>query len=272
MSKNWNRKIQVVLDTRTLSSDDFDISFNYSFTSDNEPNEVEVEIKNLSQSTINTYINKDKQLIINAGYEGDIGNIMKGFIIDVASGWANTDKNTQIMGFDSSDAYLNKFISKAYVPGTTALQIINDLCGMAGLAIGEVSLFNNAQYVRGRSVTGKLQDILTEIVKVDCKTNIQIKAGTIIIRNVEQGVETGFILSGETGLIGSPEPMGDVSDIPADLRPSYIVRCLLNHKIGPSSRIRIDSKVLKADAVVINGKHMGSMTGAFETYMEVKLI
>lgn len=273
MSRNWNRKIQVTFDTRTISLDDFDISFVTSFSMDEEPNEFEIEIKNLAQTTINSYIVKDKQCIINAGYQGDVGNIAKGFIIDTDTGWNNVDKDTRIMALDASEDYLNRFISKSYKDGTMGLEIIRDLCSMTGLAIGEITLKNNAQYVRGRSVTGKLRDLLKEIVVDDCMTNLQITNGTILIRNIEQGLVTGFVLSPDTGLIGSPEPITDIDEeVPEEMRPDYKVKCLLNYKIGPMARIKINSKVLQAEAIVINGTHRGSKGGDFITEMEVKLV
>jgi len=273
MSKNWKRKIQVIFDTRAITLDDFDIAFMYSFNVDEEPNEIEVEIKNLSRTTINSYIGKDKQLIVNAGYEGDVGNIAKGYIIDTDTGWNNVDKDTHILGFDASEDYLNKKVMKTYKAGTMALSIVRDICSMSGLAIGEVVLKKNVQYTRGLSVTGRIRDILKEIIVNDCETNLQIKNGTIIIRDIGQGVESGFILSSNTGLIGSPEPITDVDDtIPIEKRPDYSVRCLLNYKIGPMSKIKIKSKVLEANAIVISGKHLGSKDGAFETQMEVKLV
>lgn len=273
MSRNWGRKIQVTFGDRSATLDDFDISFLYKFTSGEEPNEIEVEIKNLTQTTINSHIIKDKQLIVNAGYEGDVGNIAKGYIADTDTGWNYTDKDTQVIGFDSSEAYLNKWISKAYKENTLASEIIRDLCSQTGLAIGEISLVRDVQYLRGRSVNGKLRDIIKDVVINDCLTNMQVRNGIILIRNIGQGLETGFVLSAQTGLIGSPEPITNVDDsVPVDRRPEYNVRCLLNYKIGPSSKIKIVSKTLNANAVVINGQHMGSKEGPFETHMEVKLI
>lgn len=274
MSRNWNRQIQVVFDTRSISSDDFDILFNYDFNTDEEPNEIEVDVKNLANDTINTYITKDKQLIINAGYLGDVGNICKGFIADTSTTWGGTDKDTTIIGFDASEEYLRKFISKAYAPGITALEIINDLVNETGLTLGEMTLTNNIQYPRGRSVTGKLRDILKEIVVNDCGTNLQIRSGTIIIRDIGQGLETGFVLSAETGLIGSPEPVTTTGagEENADKKADYKVRCQLNHRIGPMTRLQINSKYLTATVVVLSGSHKGSLKGDFITEMEVKLI
>jgi len=128
-------------------------------------------------------------------------------------------------------------------------------------------------YTRGLSINMKLRDALKSIVVNDCDTNLQIRNGIILIRNIGKGLETGFILNSETGLIGSPEPITDVDDtIPVERKPEYIVRCLLNYKIGPMSKLKIKSKTLEADVVVLSGVHMGSKDGAFETQMEVKLV
>lgn len=269
MSRNWDRQIQVVFDTRTCSLNEFDIEFTYSFDTTSEPNEMEVKIYNLLDNTINQYIEKDKTLIVNAGYKGDIGNIAKGYIVETSTEWQSVDKITTITGIDASNDYLYAKISKAYAPGVVASEIINDLVQQTGLAIGEFELQTDIQYPNGRSISGRIRDILKDIVVNDCQTNLQIKNGTIIIRNIEQGFETGFVLSADTGLIDSPESISDTDD---DNDADYIVKSLLNFRIGAATRIRIDSKYLQADAVVLRGTHTGSKSGDFITEMEVKLV
>ena len=143
---------------------------------------------------------------------------------------------------------------------------------MVGLNIGKISLTKNIQYPRGRSVNGKVRDILRSITEKDCSTNIQIRNGVILIRNIKQGLESSCILSAETGLIGHPKPITDTSDTPPDKRADYTAQCLLNYKIGAMSKITIDSKHLKGRAVVLKGSHQGSKTGDFITEMEIKML
>ena len=272
LSKNWNRQIQVAFDTRTVSLTDFYIEFTSIFDVIEEPNETSIYIKNLSQSTINSYIKKDNRFVLNAGDENDTGTISTGYIIDTDTGWNGTDKDTSIIGLDTTDYYLNYYISKTYKAGVLASQIIDDLLKVIGITVGEIQLVQDIQYVSGRVCNGKVRDILRSIVINDCKTNLQIIQGAIFIRPISNGLGTGFILSAETGLIGSPEKMDNVENQPEDIRPTHKCSCLLRYNIRPMVRIRVRSKTLNADAIVIRGKHEGSKRGKFETYMELKVI
>jgi len=272
MTRNWNRKIEVVFSGKILTLSDVDIEFTYSFNTDENPNELEVVLYNLSDTTINTQAVKNKQIMINAGYEGDVGNIAKCVIVSSNTAWHGVDKVTTIKAIDASDRYLNRSLSKTYKPNTTALEIIRDISNMTGLAMGEISLVKNISYPRGRSVTGRLRDILKSIVTTDCATNLQVKNGVILIRNVGAGMATGAVLSPETGLIGSLEPVDSNEKIPKEVQPDYKAQCLLNYRIGAMARVRIDSRVRKGDAVVLKGSHSGSKDGDFVTDIEIKMI
>lgn len=273
MSRNWQREIQVTLGTKLFTIPSFDVSFNYKFDVTEEPNELEVEIKNISRSTAAECTKQYNKMIINAGYKNDVGNVAIGCVIDVDSGWNDIENTITVSGIDTSAEYLDRGVYKTYKENTMASEVIRDICSMTGLAIGEMTLKIDAQYTRGRCVTGKLRDVLRDIVVNDCQTNLQTKGGTLLIRDIGQGQQTGFILSRDTGLIGSPEPITKTDDkMPEEQRAEYSLKMLLNYRIGPMSRIRIDSKYLKSDAIVLSGTHIGSNTGAFETQVEVKLI
>lgn len=272
MATNWIRHIECIVDNKVLNLDGFDIEFVYNFDINEEPNEFEVTLYNLKDDTINTNVVYGKQIIINAGYSNNVGNIAKGFILYADTTWNNETKVTTVYCVDASDTYLDKFIAKTYVENTLAMDIINDLVAQVGLTVGEVALNNNVQYITGRTVTGKLRDILKEIVQGDCQTNLQIINGTIYIRNIGEGLATGFILGADTGLIGSPEPVSSNETDDDDIQPDYKIKCLLNYMIGAMTRIKINSKYLQADAVVLRGTHTGSKAGDFLTEVEVKLV
>lgn len=271
-SANWIRYIEVVFDSKSVKLSDFDVEFTHAFNLDEEPNECEIYIKNLSKNTINSYIRKDKRLIINAGYQGNFGTVFNGYIADTDTGWSGTDKDTQIIGFDATEQYLNAFISKTYVPGTLASVIINDVLKGMGLTIGEITLTKDVQYTIGRSINGKRRDVLKDIVVNDCNTNLQIINGAVYIRAIKQGLETGFVLTPQTGLIGSPEPVEDVNNEEKEKTADYRVTCQLNYRIKPMVRLKIKSSTFTGDCVVISGEHRASKKGDFVTDMEVKVI
>jgi hypothetical protein len=270
VGRNWIRKIQAVLGGRSFTLDGFDMSFKCEFGASETPNTVELSIANLAPGTINAHAAAGGRIILNAGYEGDVGNIASGYVAEVSTSWSGTNKTTTVVGLDASADYMGQTVSKAYAPGTTASQILADLASMTGLAMGDAQLKTDAQYTRGLSVSGRLRDVLKGIVERDCETNMQILNGAIVIRPIGAGLATGFVLSPQTGLIGSPEPVsGDAGG--EGEKADYKVRCLLNYRIGCMSRIRIKSRLLDAEAVVLRGTHSGSRRGPFETEAEVRL-
>lgn len=274
MAKNWLRRMEIIAGGKAFNSKDFDIDFSVSFNINEEPNDIDASIMNLSNTTINNNLIEKKPLIINAGYESDVGTIFLGYIADSETKWEGQDKKTSIIGLDATDAYMNLYISKSYKEGIFANEIIEDIIRMVGLRIGEFKLNNNVQYNRGRQVIGRARSILSEIVEVDCKTNLQIINGMVVIRSIGVGLQTGFILNKDTGLIGMPEPITGTDDTEkkSKLKANFKAKCLLNYRIAPLSTVQIQSNALNGMFVVVSGRHVGTKTSDYITEMELLML
>lgn len=271
MSKNWGREIEVICGNKKMKIPDLDIRFSVSFTTKEEPNECDIKIQNLSDTTINANIITDYPVIVNAGYSGDIGTLLSGYIVGAHTKWSGVNKETSISGFDASAAYLNNWVSKTYVEGIYASEIIDDLLRQTGLTIGQVELNTDMQYTKGKTIMGKLREVLKSVVEVDSQTPLQILNGTVIIRAIGAGQQTGFILNRNTGLIGSPEPIAQKENS-TEIQPTHKIKCQLNHRITSMSALYVESKTVTGNFVVLSGKHSGSCTGDFVTEMEAKLL
>lgn len=270
--KNFKRKIEVITGGKIFENDYIDIEFNTSFEYKEDPNEVEVKLFNLSNDTINNIL-PNTPIIVNAGYEGDIGTIFTGYVVTCVTNWDKTNKITTITGFDASDNYLNQYISKSYAPGITAQEIIRDLVRVVGMSIGEINLNDNLQYPNGRSIIGKLRDILKEIVQIDCNTNLQIRDGLILIRDHGEGIQTGVILNKDTGLLERPETLKPDIGEDEKIQATHRVTCLLNYRIKTFSALRIETQQLSGNFIVLSGSHSGaSRKGDFKTEMDVLML
>ena len=79
MDKNFGRVVEVMVNNLSLTMDRFAIEGTVPFDNDPLPNESQIKIWNLSYKTI-AQIKRNSILMINAGYRGDIGVILHGFI------------------------------------------------------------------------------------------------------------------------------------------------------------------------------------------------
>ncbi|MFT9496384.1 phage protein [Anaerosolibacter sp.] len=265
-SVQFMRKTDVIIGTRLFPMDDFEMSFEIGFDDDTEPNTGHVKIINLSESTI-SQISKGSQIIVNAGYAGDVGSIFVGSIDKVKSEWSGVDKISQFDVGDATDRWINTYVNKSYKSGITASQIVKDVLGSFGIEIGVVALAEDKVYPGGKIVTGQLQSVLKSIVVNDCKSKFHIINGVIMISAPAAGTQTGFLLNADTGLIDSPMKVDDEKE-----KVDYKVKCLLNHRLTTDSLIQIQSKTANGNFRVVRGKHIGSNSGDFITETEVKAI
>lgn len=257
MAKYWMQKAEIIVANKKFTNDDFEIDFNVTFDDNPEPNISEVTIYNLSDNTI-TQLKKGANLILNAGYEGDVGTILLGSIEKQETGWEGVDKVTKLTVGEGSEQWLKAYVNKSYAPGITSKAILTDLAGMFGMELGELNLVKNLTYARGRSVSGMLQSVIRQVV-AETGSKFHISQGKILIRPWDAGTETGFFLTSSTGLIESPQTFEQEG------KTGYKVKMLLNHRITVDSILQIESKTANGIFRVRKGTH----TGDFITEVEV---
>lgn len=257
---NYIRDVEIVVNNRIYSNKDFDMAFEIPFNDDSEANESKIEIYNLSNDSINLLKNSSK-IIVNAGYQGNIGSVLIGDISKIDSKNDGLDKNTIIHVLDSSEKWATKSIEKSYKKNIKASQIISDLASFIGVPIGSVSLPKNTSYPRGFIASGKVVEVMKRIA-TDCNAIAYVHKGKLYVRSPKIGDDIKFLLNSETGLIGSPEYFED------DNSKGYKITSLLNHRIGVASIIQLDSVVVKGTFRVRKGRHY--MTESlYYTEMEV---
>ena len=254
-----NRRIDVSITgvNKTFSYPDLEVNFSGDFNEDPEPNIYSVEIYNLSRDSISD-INEGEAIILNAGYQEDIGIISAGVITGVDVDNRNVDVITKIEFQDASNEWLNAVISRSYTGPVLASTIIEDLAQSIGLEIGNINLVNDINYQTGKTVFGKLSNTIRRIAR-ECNTEINISSGRIDFVGRNAGFETGFILNSETGLISSPEKIDS-----KDSQSEYLVRMLLNHRIRPRSVLEIESLTVSGTFFVIRGTYNSDYTMEIE--------
>jgi len=275
MNELFKREIELTVGSKSFASDDFTIYFDVPFSDSEEPNIGEINIYNLKDSTINE-IKKTSNVILNAGYEGDVGAILLGEVKKSFAEWDSVDKITTIDALDGSERWLSEPVKRTYKPGITAEQVLNDLLNATGLEIGAFSLPDNKVYHGGKTVNGRLSNAIASIVR-DCGAKTHVNRGKIFIRPRSDGDSIGFVLNKERGLISSPTPTEkevktggkDQNGMPIrETVKGWDVKCLLNHRITTDSILIIESKTANGTFRVESGVHKHDGRD-FVTEMEV---
>lgn len=247
MATLWIRDVRLMIIGREYSSANFTITFRVPFSTSAEPDVAEVSVYNLSEDST-ARIKEGGPIILKAGYKDDIGAILSGRIDSALTRWDGPDKITTLAVSDGGIEWRNAEVNRTYQAGATASYIMQDLAGILGLEIADISPAADVAYPLGRTISGSVDKALKGLVE-DTSSKMYIYKDRLYIRPENTGTETGFILSADTGLIGSPELFLEEG------RALYKVRALLNHRIGADSLLRIQSKTARGLFRVVSGEH-----------------
>lgn len=276
----WIRTATLQIGAKKYSLDDLAFDFEVPFEDSEELATATINAYNLSPATRNS-ISKGDPVIINAGYEGDMGVIFVGQVSGLSHKHSSTDWCTKITATEALDEWLTAQINKTYQKSIKAKAMLQDLLNIFGIEIGTFDLAIDKEYPRGKVCKGKLKDVLTEIVVSDCKSRFLIRCGKIIINNPADGVNKGYLLSPSTGLLRSDEEKEEIHiETGLDTKKSTDTkneeaatkkRCsLLNYHLGPADLIKIQSSDLNGRFMIVRGTHRGSQSGDWKTEIEVK--
>lgn len=258
----FDRQAVLVIDGRQYKSDDIDFEFNVPFSTEAEPDVSEISIYNLSPATAAS-IKKGSYVTLSAGYNTNIGMLVTGQVADFSTTVDCVDKKTTLKIGSAVNSWKEKKINKTYAKGTTAKDIMSDLISSFGVAIGDMEIVKNITYQKGKTVSGRLKDVVKKLAK-ETQSKFYIDKDRAYVRAYDKGTVTGFLLSGATGLIGSPERI-EVSEGDKKSKQGWKVQCLLNHNIFVDSMIVIQSKTVNGTFRVVKGSH----TSEWITEMEV---
>ncbi len=276
----WIRAATLVIGNKKYTLGNMNFSFEVPFEDSDEPPVATVKVMNLSENT-RAGIKKDDPVILNAGYEGDVGCILVGKVAGLKHKWSNVDWTTTITVQPCADEILGKMINKTYKENTTALVIVQDLLNIFGVEIGKCELSVNTSYPRGRVCRGNLKQVLTDIVVSECKSRFIIRTtGQVYITKADDGINNGLTLTTATGLLRADEEKVAIavetqsnSQKTGEARDDddHVSRsCLLNYGVATAEVVKIQSSDLNGRFLVSKGKHVGGRTGDWKTSMELK--
>lgn len=275
----WIRAATLTIGHNQYSLDGLNFKFDIPFEDSDEPPVATITVTNLSAKT-RANIKKNDPVVLNAGYEGDVGCILIGKVVGLKHKQSNVDWTSTLTVQPCADEILGSMINKTYTENTKASAIVRDLLNIFGVEVAKCELSIDKTYPRGRVCRGNLKQVLTEIVVNECKSRFIIRTtGQIYITKADDGINNGVTLTAVTGLLRSDEekiaiPLEDDlnSQTTGSARDEDTISrsCLLNYRVATAEVVKVKSSDLNGKFIVVKGKHSGGRTGDWKTSMELK--
>ncbi len=275
----WIRAATLVIGNNKYDLDGLDFSFEIPFEDSDEPPVATVKVTNLSASTRRS-IKKNDPVVLNAGYEGNVGCILVGKAVGLKHKQNNMDWTSTLTVQPCADEILGRLINKTYTENMKASAMVRDLLNIFGVEVAKCELSVDVSYPRGRVCRGNLKQVLTEIVVSECKSRFIVRTtGQIYITKADDGINNGLILTPATGLLRSDEEQVPIpietkansQKTGEDRDDDTISRsCLLNYHVAAAEVVKVQSSDLNGKFIVVKGKHSGSRSGDWKTEMELR--
>lgn len=267
----WIQQIEVAAAGKLFKNygeERIEIDFDIPFSDKEEPDISEINLYNISDTSMNQ-VRDEGFILVNAGYRelGNMGNLLTGQVERVIPQWRGTDRIVKVIASDGAKSWRSAEFSKSYAAGTKASYIMRELANILGYDILDINPVEDKEFLRGYTVKGKASDSLKSLVKAT-KSKMFINKNRLVIRDKHDGMDLGFILNSDSGLIGSPEQ--EVREIEENgvkkTEVRYRVQCLLNPLLETDGIIEIDARELKGRFRIIEGRH----TASFNTELLVE--
>lgn len=238
----------------TIKNSELDFTFTVPFDDDPEANEAEIEIYNLSQSTI-AKIKKGNKITITAGYEGDNGIIFSGYISSRKTKREGVDKITTICALDSEDRKEHKIKKISFKKGTKASYILKTLINKVGIPVAVFSVKKDKTYKDAVTVEGKLMENIKNYAIV-CGVSVYINKGKLYCRSLKEGDNTKFTLSESTGLIDIEDYEEELSfDSVKQTVKGYKITMLMQHRMTTAGIVTVKSQNVSGKFRIRSGQH-----------------
>ncbi len=243
MSRQYIRSCNLVVSGAGGSGLDLSnmrIVFTVRKTDSQTPNTAEIRIYNLAPNTAQQIRDEFQAVSLQAGYEHNKGVIFTGNIKQVRMGRDNgTDSYVDIAAGDGDEAYNNSVVNTTLSAGATQSDQINTAAKtLKGVDRGYVADTGGQGLPRGKSLYGMTRDYMRQSAAAS-GTTWSIQDGRLqVVERSSVLPNQAVLLTGQTGLIGSPEQTND----------GIRALCLLNPMLQVGGRVKIDAAVTEARA------------------------
>lgn len=236
MTRQWIRKCTLTVDDGGESIDlsNLRIRFTVNQKMLQSPTNASIIVSNLADATANKIQKEGQKVTLEAGYESGFGLIFKGEIIQKRKGRENpVDTYLGITATSGDTAYNFGTVRRTLAAGHTLrdqVDVVLEAWKPFGITAGHIADLGSTKAPRAAVLFGLGRDVLRDICfTVGAAWSIQNQK-LQIVKNTETLPGDVIVLNSGTGLIGMPEQT--INGIEG--------KCLLNPRMGPGTRIKID--------------------------------
>lgn len=233
--KLYGRYYQLIVgnDKESKIITDLNIDFEITKTLTSEPNPATFTITNLNRSTQALLVDKKyDRVLFNFGYDGEIKTLFIGWIDNAENKKESTETKTILTCSDGQVDYRESRIATTVSKGATDKDIVEQaLKTMPNTSQGIVDIQEDRKLPRGKVLVGSTRNILKSVAK-NHNADWSIQDGKLLILKNDSALANneGFLLSEDTGMVGSPMRTSNGIE----------VRCFLNNvmRVGQLCRIK----------------------------------
>lgn len=241
MTRQWIRNCRLTLgnSSQTIDLSSLRIRFEVQYATVQSPTVADIIITNPSDQTVNLFDKQFRDVTLEAGYDDELSLIFKGQAKYKRAGRETlTDTYLNLICKSGDEAYTKATVSKTLAAGHTFRDQVNvALKSMEayGVTAGYIADLGSQQMPRAISLFGMAREVLRRVC-IATNTSWTIHNGKVnIVRNDGSLPGDVVVLNSRTGMIG--RPIQTFEGIEA--------RCLLNPRIGPGTKIKIDERSIE---------------------------
>lgn len=240
---------------------DLRVTFECKRSLNKHPDPAQITVYNLAAQTRASF-DGGEQVRLVAGYLGAAGLVYSGTLVDVATQRDGPDRATTIVCRDGSAAW-DATVRHAFSANAPLSLVVGRLVSAMGLqlAAGSGSLLTG-KTTRGNLVQVGYAQAGLEGVLAPFGLRFMLQDGAVVVLPSDGATaEDAVLLSPDTGLIGSPEPMTHGKKLAGKKVRKLRLTSLLQSSIRPGRRVQLVSEsfsgVYRADKVLHRGDTHG---------------
>lgn len=254
--RQFGRQLKLVIgsDKKSLEITNLRVTFEVKKTLTPEPNPAVIRIYNLNASHRNLLTSKEfNRASLSVGYE-ELRQIYAGDIVEANTLRDGEDFISELICGDGFKSYTSSVVNKTLSAGKSDAEILKENTQSMGIEIGVVDLPKDRQLPRGKVMFGDPRELLHKIAKNnDAQWSIQDGQMTVLPKDKVLADNEGFVLSQETGMIGSPEKTDDGLSLTCLCNPSL--------RIGGLVRVQSIMSEYNGDYKITELSHEGDFLG-----------
>lgn len=232
------------------------VTFSIKKTLSSEPNTGEISVYNLNDSNRNLITSKQyNYLELSVCYKEDILRlIFCGDILSVENNLSGQDIITTMRCGDGHRIYTEKTIFKTMEKGQKDKDIVEEVLKNLGIQKGDIDLPNDRILPRGKVMMCDTREVMHKIaINNNADWSIQDDQLVVIPDNKALANNEGWVISMNTGMIGSPKKTDNGLEVTTLCNPHY--------KIG--ALIRVESRLTEynGDYKIESIEHNGDLYG-----------